>query len=380
MADALDYIMQVRKEKLLREQQTSESINQGFSNFVDAFVKGRTLQNQQFAQQVELAKSGLKLTPEGFVRDESLMNPTDTLIKQGQVADARLKLAQLGIQPQGGASSGQPQIQVPQGVGGAQPQFLSQAGLSSQNAQTAQPQQNDLFSTESNVLGVPTKFQSESGLLREKAIDTAAKVKGDQAKTLLENNQNFAKVVNLFSNLVSQKKSQLKEVQGGGLAQGLIGKGGAFLRKEGYSKTAAFPGQRTETTLALNSILTGQNRVIEGVTRKIAATLPDEFDTESFSADKVAQSIRNSFGLFKAIHKANLSPEFFSSMTEEQAKNFDITPQKLTKEENDAVNQLIKEILATEEAPDFEFTNDGDDLRVGGSFQGKKILSIRRKS
>ncbi len=180
---------------------------------------------------------------------------------------------------------------------------------------------------------------------------------------------NFEKVRSLLKKTVGQAKARFEEqgtldvpdfgLEGfdvGGPIRGKIGSAAAAMRIPGFERTGTTFGQETETTLALNSILTGQNRVIKGVTAKIAKTLPRDIETPASMREKIAQTVRNSFGLFKSLEQAGFTPEMFDALSDAEASDensqFNQTIlalpfSELDEEEEIAAQQLIDDILGT---------------------------------
>ena len=166
--------------------------------------------------------------------------------------------------------------------------------------------------------GTAAKIQTERGLA-DMSGETAAIKTGatEEAKRLSKLKAgtgkaevNWAKVQNLMKNIWDRKKEQLGDTGAGLLVGGAkVALGKAKL--PGGEATAKYEGQRTETAMALNSILTGQNRLIEGIFHRIAATLPDELDPKGYAIPKIEQSLRNSFGLIKAMKMNGLLDEEF---------------------------------------------------------------------
>ena len=184
------------------------------------------------------------------------------------------------------------------------------------------------------ILSNLIKLQGEERALGQKPTEEVIKVRGKEEKERRDVEFNFRKVVNLLGNTVGQMKGKFEEQKNipvpsfglegfdvGGPLKGAIGKGAAGLKIPGFEKTGAFVGQRNETTFALNSILTGQNRVIKGVTERIAQTLPDEFETPASMNEKVKQTVFNSFGLFKALQAKGFNKEFFAGLSDDDAEN-----------------------------------------------------------
>jgi len=197
-------------------------------------------------------------------------------------------------------------------------------------------------------------------------------VEKDLAKRRRETQEGFQRTVGLFTNFVRQFKAKLAAQPGGkgGLVQGAVSVVGAALKMEQFQAQSALPGQRRETALALNNVLTGQNRVIRGVIEMILSTLPDDFDPEGFAAQKMAQSLRNSFMLFKAQNIGVLTEDVLngfnqSPTTSQQVKDgkmsassgdgerlqrFLLRNASLTEEEQAAVDALVKQVLSAEAA------------------------------
>ena len=152
------------------------------------------------------------------------------------------------------------------------------------------------------------------GLADEKFVSAIATKSIDRLFKSQEQKTNFIKVTGLMSRLISQVKGAGEEQGGLGLLPGAVGALGVFFKFDKFGRTSAVAGQITEATFALNSILTGQNRVIKGVTERISATLAGRFDPSTFVASKTSQTIRNSFILSKAIEKAGITPEVLAGL------------------------------------------------------------------
>jgi hypothetical protein len=165
LRDVLEY--KARQEA--QEAQTANAIPQA----VAAFIQGRQQQQQNMIDMLKidatLAASGLRRTPSGFTRDESLSSPGEQFLTAGKYADALNNLREAGLVNGGTAQ-----------VGGA-PSLLAPTGQlnvpSSQPAQataTQPAQEGDMFSTggTANVAGVLTSqnVKSESGMRRELGI------------------------------------------------------------------------------------------------------------------------------------------------------------------------------------------------------------------
>lgn len=173
--------------------------------------------------------------------------------------------------------------------------------------------------------------------------------------------QNFSKVEALFRNFNRQKMAQLRgePIKGGGILIGPLKQAFAAARIRGFEPTGAFSGQRAETAFALNSIITGQNRVIEGLYNRILSTLPDELDPESFTIAKIEQSVRNAFGLLKAMQNSGLVDQLRTASDEDVSNaDSDLNRQiasmgiaALDEEEEKQVQQVLDRIFSAGVAP-----------------------------
>jgi len=183
--------------------------------------------------------------------------------------------------------------------------------------------------------GVPGLPPSERRKIQIKQAEQEVKAKGKERVEQLKRSRHLRETVSAFRGIVSQGKGMAEEQEGLGLGPGIRGAIAAKTFRPGAGRTAAFEGQRTETTFRLNSILTGQNRVIRGVIGMIQATLPTRFDPPDMFAAKVAQSIRNAYKLSKAFKQSGYTPDRLNAMSQEELDNipaeslmagYDLTP------------------------------------------------------
>ena len=175
-------------------------------------------------------------------------------------------------------------------------------------------------------------------------------------KQKFQTESNFSSVVNMLSNLWAQKQTQLEETKGSGLVKGTIGKLLGSAKVKGFEATAAYEGQITESALALNRIVSGSTRAIKSIVDKLTKTLPTLTDTASYTKEKIAQSVRNAFGLRKAALNAGLTPEYIDSLPDEELNNplsklnrqmQALTPMALDKNELKEAQKVIDSIFAT---------------------------------
>jgi len=215
-------------------------------------------------------------------------------------------------------------------------------------------------------------FPGDSTKLAEKGQE-------DVQKRQLETSEGFQKAMGLFSSLVAQFKSKIQQQGGeGGILPGLGGKVRSALKKPGAEAIAAYVGQRKETAFALNRIITGQNRVIESVIEHILDTLPDEFDTPEFAAQKIAQSITNSYRLARAVNTLQLTPAQLDGLQPRQiaalAQQTAFSP-----EDEQFVEGLIQQVLGTPAAELQTFPAEESDPFLQQIQQQIPGATVRRK-
>lgn len=258
---------------------------------------------------------------------------------QGQVATAR---------PQAPAPSNVPSyiLEAAQGIPDASPEVrFGPSGATVIPGQTRDQLIRDLQAT-----GAEQQVKSQIDL-QAAPIEKRATLLSERQ---LDAEQNFRKVVGQFASLIAQSKAKMQQQGGeGGLSAGLKGKARVLMKDPKASAIAAFPGQVTETTLALNPVLTGQNRVIKGITEKISETLPGEYDPPTFIAQKTAQSLTNAYRITKAMNDLGITPETFVDMSDEEleAAGREIAEEAnslfLGPEEEQYIEATIQEVLST---------------------------------
>lgn len=201
--------------------------------------------------------------------------------------------------------------------------------------------------------------------------EVTTQVDKDIAKRRGVTQENFQKTIGLIQQFTAQFKAKLAAQPGGkgGFVQGAVGELAAFAKVPSAAPIAAVPGQRTETILSLNSILTGQNRVIQGVIQMIDKTLPGPFDPIEFLDQKIAQTVTNAFRLFKAANTGIITEDIVkgfgdlgprenftdeellrlssgSSNEENRFKAF-IDRIEITPEEQSIIDDLVQKTLTT---------------------------------
>lgn len=178
---------------------------------------------------------------------------------------------------------------------------------------------------------------------------------------------NFGRAMAMYSGVIAQIKGAEIEQGGLGLTPGLKGQFLAGIKRPGYGRVSAAYGQTAETALSMNSILTGQNRVIRGVVAMIFKSLPGGLDPEDQVAGKVSQSIRNAYKITKAWEKGGLTEKELAKLPTIKMQVGDrvvdavdipenrisemMTLYKLTPQEERELEIIIEDILSTPPAP-----------------------------
>lgn len=244
--------------------------------------------------------------------------------------------------------------------------FYGQQGQPQQQQQI-QPQQippqiqGAMVAPTAPSVGVPTAPPGlPPSITRQLQIDIAKKqagakatAKGTEFKEKLKRQRQFRETTAAFRGIVGQYKGMVAEREDmeTGLIPGAIGALKAKTFQKGVPRTAAFEGQRTETTFRLNSILTGQNRVIRGVVGMIQATLPTRFDPADMAAQKVAQSVTNAYKLTRAFKEGGFTTDVLNKMSQEELDALPVenlvANYALTPAENLELEAILQDVLAT---------------------------------
>lgn len=213
------------------------------------------------------------------------------------------------VNPTGAAPTG-PTVHTMQPIQSPQQQMAQQA----QQFQPQNQKQDQLFknqvlsslSIDDNKISIGLKQDPEFLKEMETMFDVKKAASVEDAKNASEAGVNFSKAISQFGALVSNIKAKDSEQGGLGLAEGIAGGIRATLRMPNTGAISAFPGQVTESAIALNKILTGQNRVIKGVLKQIQGTLPGPRDTAEQVSSKLSQSIENSFKITRALQRGDI--------------------------------------------------------------------------
>jgi len=333
-------------------------------------------------------------------KDPSVLFEDDTVDLADRLREAQLaqisgnpQLAEeiansaLGIQDiQVVSPSSQNVIKSPNTSSNIPPDTIEGSTMSDKNETPKSPnvdkdlkKRSDRFVAKSTKIGNVT-LENVDAKINERISEKAADESFKQTANFIKQDENFRKVVSLFGGVIARQKAkglaqkkiigdinQLPGVNipssnsGLGLVEGIIGKAAAGLKDPDAAAVSAEFGQSAETTFALNSILTGQNRVIKGITEKITKSIPGGLDPSTFVADKTAQSISNAFRLRKALKEAQLTPEVLRNMDSEEFNQLDaeelINSVTLTSDEERLLNEIIESVLETPPAKQRDLEN-----------------------
>lgn len=107
----LDAVMQYKARKEAQDAQAAQAIPQAVQAFITGRQEAQNNQLKMLSVQAELAGRGLKLTPQGIIRDESLTSPLEQLVSQSKAAEAAKTM---GNRPLWESLTGQGSQQAPQ--------------------------------------------------------------------------------------------------------------------------------------------------------------------------------------------------------------------------------------------------------------------------
>lgn len=319
-------------------------------------------QRQQLQQAVQLAIIKQRIAQQ---------DPMQQLLQRGQVADAIAKISAAGgdVSQFQGLFGGGAGIQAPVTQPGIQPTVQPAPTIPGAPVEPvapgAAPEQQILPTKfERTPLGGirATVFEDVALKKRQQQEEAKLKAKAEVLKLSEKARANFGRSIGLFSTMIAQAKGMQEEQKemlekvgvkttGLGLLPGIAGTLAVKTRRPEAARVAAFRGQMRETAIGLNSILTGQNRVIRSVVQMIQETLPDPLDPEAMMATKLAQSITNAYKLVKAFEKAGLSPDKIQQMSEGELSGIDarnlVALYTLSSREEQEIDRIIDDVLAT---------------------------------
>lgn len=259
--------------------------------------------------------------------------------------------------------------QVPSMMGGNIPVLSPQRQQPSTPPAATPPQEAmGLTGVDMGTSGVKYKYGETPGQKDQRELEAEPQMtRANQlAKRKLQTEENYRKAVGQYEALMGQFKTKLIQQGGkGGVVAGGIGTLKAMMKLPNTAAIETFTGQIIETTLAMNPVLTGQNRVIKGITDRIAKTIPGWADTEQSAPQKISQSLTNMYRLTKAVADMGLTSEMFEGMSgEDQEVIGEMIAMKaaglfLSPEEEAFVEETIQQVLNTppvvaRDLPDFE--------------------------
>lgn len=223
----------------------------------------------------------------------------------------------------------------------------------------------------------------------ERTINTLGKVNEERIGSTFKGGENLARIASSFQVLIGAAKQAKKEQGGLGYIQSKAGNLKRAFAKSGIPEALGidipleeqmsgkdiYTGQLNEIVIALSPILTGANRIIEGIVNRIATTLPDleEGTTEAAFTGQLRQSLRNAFGIVSSIAELGLNKEDLLKINDADQetiiKFIDSASKagKLTNDEQelfDAMWQDLKDTPAS--VPETMFNNDSETIKSLG--------------
>lgn len=188
-------------------------------------------------------------------------------------------------------------------------------------------------STASSQAKVPAQLK----VLEEgEKIKRASKIKQATAEAARKMGEGFGKMTSLVATTWDRKLEQLEET-GAGLPATIANITMEKLVKwlpsdwdglqNKYPKTAAYAGQLVEMASTIMPIMTGSVRLVESIYNKVLESLPSMAESELVSLGKLYQTIRNMYGLNKALERAGI---LAGDYTEEELED-----------ENHPVNKIL---------------------------------------
>ncbi len=285
-------------------------------------------------------------------------------------------LSKMGGFQGGGLTEPQDNITQPSGIS-TQPNTMD-SGLI--NPSVINPTRQDLEKVpkSTDVYGRTTYgFEKTAGAkAAEQVTEQITKAQGKRLEEASFGDVAFGQVTSMLRNLVAQLKGKQEEQGGLGKIEGIKGQVmGGVLRKGEFARTQAFEGQRVETALRLNRIVTGQNRVIRSVIDMIYMTLPDRYDSEEIAAQKIEQSLVNAYRLIKTYEKLGYTPEKLSALPSSKMQlsgqsvdtieipglsPTDIQSFELTETEKDEIDKVVDSVLAEKPVEKKKFIKSDD--------------------
>lgn len=194
----LDSVLQYKARKEAQEAQAAQAIPQAVQAFITGRQEAQNNQLKMLSVQAELAGKGLKLTPQGIMRDESLTSPLEQLVSQSKAAEAAKTM---GNRPLWESLTGQVSQQVPQQpqATGVQGQQLAQ---SSSLIDQMQAPEVDPFTGKPTTRGIQ---QEASNKITEQKLAQEAKSQVPTAK-MREDLQSAESQLQMLTDLKEEAK------------------------------------------------------------------------------------------------------------------------------------------------------------------------------
>jgi len=206
---------------------------------------------------------------------------------------------------------------------------------------------------------------------KEAAAREGAKTEAKFEEASFEAQRDFSALETSYSELFAWKKSNLIETGGGGFIKGKFADIASDTFKSArFPATASLAGARVETAVKQVKIMTGSSRFVQSLQEQLLKSYPDESEKGIPSANKMKQSIRNTFGFMNAVRQAGID---FDSFTDEELADPDSEINKrisklgrlpLTEEQKREIEGITKRVLATAPAEIALTNTEGDPVNV----------------
>lgn len=111
----LDAVLQYKARKEAQDAQAAQAIPMAVQAFITGREQAQNNQLKMLTLQADLAGKGLKITPQGIMRDEALTSPLEQLVSQSKAAEAAKTMGNRPLwEALTGQGSGQAKQQAPQ--------------------------------------------------------------------------------------------------------------------------------------------------------------------------------------------------------------------------------------------------------------------------
>lgn len=335
MANALDLVLQMRREKLAREQARNDSIENAFGAVSGAIENRRRRQLEDLTLKVNLASKGLKLTRDqsgnvSIQRDTSFQDPSDLIAQQNAIM-TNMKLRQeledrLPADPTQTQASAQT---VVTNVGAGSPTVVRGGSITTTPQQQVSGQATTGQSVQAPQISVPAGSGITKGDVKDLQIDAIKEQLKLDAKQADRFNESVSKistgirtsdrnVVTIAGAINDLARTYADGIEEGGLGS-LVGRGKTEIAKrvggelsDQVPASLAFDGKKVEVIARMMPLLTQQGekegsvRLVESVFRKLSETLPSAQTGPVAGANMMMESIRNAVRFAMAIDQGDL--------------------------------------------------------------------------